>query len=85
MPASTSFQVIGIGKTQQAKLDAAVKAALGSKPGKWRVQFLGHTSENLWEMAVSGPRVETTEYLDRAAGQLDPAYITAALERLTNE
>ena len=83
MPASTSFQVIGIGKTKQAKLEAAVQTALAKKPGKWRVQFLGHTSEQLWEMAVSGPTVETTEYLDRSAGQLDPAYITAALERLT--
>ena len=82
MPASTSFQVIGIGKTQQAKLDAAVKAALQNKPGKWRVQFIGHTSENLWEMAVSGPTVETTEYLDRSAGQLDPAYVAEAVARI---
>jgi hypothetical protein len=82
MPASTSFQVIGIGKTQQAKLEAAVQAALAKKPGKWRVQFLGHTSEDVWEMAVSGPTVETTEYLDRTAGQLDPAYVADAVARI---
>ena len=83
MSASTSYQVIGIGKMQQARLDGAVQAALGSKPGKWRVQFIGHAAEAIWEMAVSGPMVETTEYLDRNAGQVTPEYVSAALERLT--
>lgn len=68
----------------QAKLDAAVKSALAAQPGKWRVQFIGSVAEDVWEMCVSGPAVETTEYLDRTLGQLEPEYVANAVRRLTS-
>ena len=84
MAASTNFQVSGIGKITQAKLEEAVKRELGNRSGKWRVQFLGSTAEDVWEMCVSGPAVETTEYLDRTLGQLEPDYVASALARIAS-
>ena len=84
MAATTNFQVNGIGKMTQARLDAAVKRGIGDRPGKWRVQFLGSVAEDVWEMCVSGPKVETTEYLDRTLGQLEPDYVASAVERLAS-
>jgi hypothetical protein len=82
LAATTNFQVNGIGKMTQARIDAAVKRGIGERPGKWRVQFLGSVAEDIWEMCVSGPKVETTEFLDRTLGQLDPEYIASAVERI---
>jgi hypothetical protein len=82
--ASTNFQVNGIGKMTQSRLAEAVKRGIGNRPGKWRVQFLGSVAEDVWEMCVSGPTVETTEYLDRTLGQLEPDYVASAVERIAS-
>ena len=55
MAASTNFQVIGMGRAESARLDEAVQRALGSRQGRWRVQFIGGLGEDVWEMRVSGP------------------------------
>ena len=82
MAASTSFQIPGLGKMTREKLTAAVKRALDSRPGKWRVQFLGGAEDPMWEMCVSGPAVETSEFLDGNLGQHDPEHVAAVLERI---
>jgi hypothetical protein len=80
--ASTNFQVIGMGRAESARLDEAVQRALGSRQGRWRVQFIGGLGEDVWEMRVSGPVVETAEYLDRTLGQHQPEYIAELLARI---
>jgi hypothetical protein len=83
MSASTNFQIPGLGKSAAGKLTAAVKRALESRPGKWRVQFLGNSvDDQMWEMCVSGPAVETSEYLDASLGQHDPEHVAAVLKRI---
>ena len=82
MATSTNFQIHGIGKAEQARLDAAVKRGIGERPGKWRVQFLGSAAEDVWEICISGPAVETSEFLDRSLGQLQPDYVASAVDRL---
>jgi hypothetical protein len=81
--ATTNFQVIGIGRADRGKIEAAIARAIGSRPGRWHVQFIGGLGEDIWEMRVSGPATETAEYLDRALGQHDPDYIADLLTRLT--
>jgi hypothetical protein len=85
MAASTSFQIPGLGKSPAAKLTAAVKRALDSRPGKWRVQFLGMADGDVWEMCVSGPAVETSEFLDGTLGQHAPEHVEAVLQRIAAE
>lgn len=86
MPASTSFQIPGLGKSKADKLTKAVKQALDARPGKWRVQFLGTSPDDeMWEMCVSGPAVETSEFLDATLGHHDPEHIAAVLERIASE
>ncbi len=82
MAATTNFQVIGIGRSARAKIEQAVADALGSRPGRWHVQFIGGLGDDVWEMRVSGPATETAEYLDGSSGQHDPAYITDLLKQL---
>jgi hypothetical protein len=80
--AKTSFQIQGLKRGDQAKLEAAVQRGIGARPGRWRVQFLGKMGEDMWEMAVSGPVLETSEFLDASLGQHDPDFIAAALDRI---
>ena len=63
MPVSTNFQVIGLGRAERTRIEQAVETAIGTRPGRWRVQFIGSLGEDVWEMRVSGPVVETAEYL----------------------
>lgn len=81
----TNFQVIGIGKTQRAKIEAAISQVLGTRPGRWSVQFIGSGTDDMWEMRVSGPVVETTELLDGSLGQHTPEFISDALARIASE
>jgi hypothetical protein len=81
--ASTNFQVIGLGRAESVRLDDAVQKALGTRQGKWRVQFIGGLGEDVWEMRVSGPTVETAEYLDRMLGQHQPDFIADLLRTIT--
>lgn len=81
--ATTNFQVIGIGRSERSKIEQAIATALESRPGKWRIQFIGSLGEDVWEMRVSGPATETAEYLDRALGQHHPEYIAELLVRIT--
>jgi hypothetical protein len=81
--ATTNFQVIGIGRNERAKIEEAITRAIGSRPGRWHVQFIGSLGEDVWEMRVSGPATETAEYLDRTLGQHTPDYIADLLSRLT--
>jgi hypothetical protein len=83
--ATTSFQVPGLKRSEQAKLEDAVRRGIGSRPGRWRVQFIGHADEDTWEMCVSGPALETSEFLDASAGQRDPDYVAAALDRIAGD
>jgi hypothetical protein len=83
VPASTNFQVIGLGRAERARIEQAVTTAIGTRPGRWRVQFIGGLGEDVWEMRVSGPVVETAEYLDRAMGEHEPASIIERLQRIT--
>lgn len=83
MAATTNFQVIGIGRTERGKIEEAVTRAIGSRPGRWHVQFIGGLGEDIWEMRVSGPATETAEYLDRTLGQHQPDYIADLLARLS--
>lgn len=85
MAASTSFQIPGLGKSKAEKLTAAVKQALDKRPGKWRVQFLGVADDDVWEMCVSGPAVETSEFLDGALGQHAPEHVASVLQRIAGE
>ena len=85
MAASTSFQIPGLGKSAAAKLTTAVKSALDSRPGKWRVQFLGSADDDVWEMCISGPAIETSEFLDGTIGQHSPDYVVSVLERIASE
>jgi hypothetical protein len=80
--AKTSFQIPGLKRTDQAKLEEAVRLGIGDRPGRWRVQFLGHMDEEVWEMCVSGPALETSEFLDRSLGQDQPDFVAAALDRI---
>jgi hypothetical protein len=80
--AKTSFQIPGLKRGDQAKLEAAVQRGLGTRPGRWRVQFLGKMGDAMWEMAVSGPVLETSEFLDGSLGQHDPDFIASALDRI---
>ena len=82
MAAKTSFQIPGLKRGEQAKLEEAVRRGIGERPGKWRVQFLGHMADDVWEMCVSGPVIETSEFLDRSLGQQDPDFIAAAIDRI---
>jgi hypothetical protein len=81
--ATTNFQVIGLGRTERGKIEEAVTRAIGSRPGRWHVQFIGGLGEDIWEMRVSGPATETAEYLDRTLGQHQPDYIADLLARLS--
>jgi hypothetical protein len=83
--ASTNFQVIGLGKAERARLEEAVACGIGSRPGRWRVQFIGRLGEDVWEMRVSGPSVETAEYLDSTLGQHEPDFITTLVQRIASE
>ena len=85
MAATTSFQIPGLGKSPAGKLTDAVKRALDSRPGKWRVQFLGVADDDVWEMCVSGPAVETSQFLDGTLGQHSPDYVASVLERIASE
>jgi hypothetical protein len=80
--ASTNFQVIGLGRAESVRLDGAVQQALGTLQGRWRVQFIGGLGEAVWEMRVSGPAVETAEYLDRTLGQHQPEFIADLLRTI---
>jgi hypothetical protein len=80
--ATINFQVLGLGKTEAQKIRDAVADAIGSRPGRWHVQFIGNLGEEVWEMRVSGPGVEASEYLDHAAGQHKPDYIADLLQRV---
>jgi hypothetical protein len=71
---TTNFQGAGIGKKQRDAVVAALTTVLAGKPGKWHVQFIRNRDE--MEMRVSGPGVETSEYLDAA---LDPDIVTVAM------
>ena len=82
MAASTNFQVVGLGRAESVRLDEAVQEALGTRQGKWRVQFIGELGEEVWEMRVSGPTVETAEYLDRTLGQHAPDFIAELLRTI---
>ena len=85
MAATTSFQIPGLGRSTASKLTTAVKSALDSRPGKWRVQFLGNAGDDVWEMCVSGPAIETSEFLDGTIGQHSPDYVVSVLERIAGE
>jgi hypothetical protein len=65
-------------------LEEAVQNALGTRQGRWRVQFIGGLGEDVWEMRVSGPAVETAEYLDRTLGQHQPDFIAELLRTLAS-
>jgi hypothetical protein len=80
--AKTSFQIPGLKRGEQTKLEDAVRRGIGARPGRWRVQFLGHADEDVWEMCVSGPAVESSELLDGSLGQHDPDFVAAALDRI---
>ena len=82
MAASTNFQVVGLGRAESVRLDEAVQKALGTRQGKWRVQFIGGLGEDIWEMRVSGPAVETAEYLDRTLGQHQPDFVADLLRKI---
>lgn len=82
MAATTSFQIPGLKRGDQAKLQEAVKRGIGARPGRWRVQFLGKMGDPMWEMAVSGPVTETSEFLDGSLGQHEPDFIASAIDRI---
>ena len=84
MAASTNFQVVGLGRAESLRLEEAVQKALGTRQGRWRVQFIGGLGEDVWEMRVSGPTVETAEYLDRTLGQHQPEFIAELLRTLAS-
>ena len=66
--ATTNFQVIGIGRNERAKIEEAITRAIGSRPGRWHVQFIGGLGEDVWEMRVSGPATETARISGPDAG-----------------
>ena len=63
------------------KIKQAILEAVGSRAGKWHVQLIGNLAEPVWELRVSGPGVETSEYLDGAAGQHEPEFIGQAVRQ----
>ena len=72
-----NFQSASVGKKQREAVTQALTAVFSEKPGKWHVQFIGHAGD--MEMRVSGPGVETSDYVDAA---LDPQAITEAITRV---
>ena len=79
---STSIQISGMGRAEKERIDRAIREALAKTPGKWRVQFLGAMSDDMWEICVSGPGVETSHFLDKELGQHEPEFIASAVVRI---
>ena len=85
MPATTNFQVIGLGQRQKEAISAAVADKMARVPGKWRVQLIGGREDEVWELRVSGPGVETSNYLGRSAGEQTADSIAAAVATVASE
>lgn len=62
MPFTTNFQGPGFGKKQREAVIQALTPLFAYRPGKWHIQFI--TDRHEVEMRVSGPGVETSDYID---------------------
>jgi hypothetical protein len=72
-----NFQGFRIGKKQREVVIEALTAVFAGKPGKWHVQFIGSGEEI--EMRISGPGVETSEYV---GAELDRQTVMDAAARV---
>ena len=72
MALTTNFQIDGLSSTRRDKITTALQARFAEMKGKWRVQFIAPTPDDLWEVRVSGPAVETSGYIDGSEAQQDP-------------
>ncbi len=72
MSLSTNFQIGGLSAGRRDKITKALQARFAEQTGKWRVQFIAPTPDDLWEVRVSGPVVETSGYIDGGEAQQDP-------------
>ena len=82
MAKTTDLQVSGIGSGERVRIKQAIAEALRWKSGKWHVQLIGDQISGMWEMRVSGPGTEISEFLDKSLGQHEPAAIAAILTQL---
>lgn len=72
MALTTNFQIDGLSSGRRDKITKALQARFAERTGKWRVQFIAATPDDLWEVRVSGPVVETSGYIDGNEAQRDP-------------
>lgn len=81
MAATINFQVSGVGKSREAKIRDAVLRVFKTTSGRWHVQFIGDYKSEVWELRLSGPGTEASEFLAGAAEQ-QPESIAAILATL---
>jgi len=76
---TTNFQISGLSSGRRERITNALVKEFSVRPGKWRVQFIAAHPEDLWEVRVSGPTVETSGYIDGRAAQEDPDQAAATV------
>jgi hypothetical protein len=85
VPITINFQLIGVSQRTKDGIKQALVEAFSLQPGRWHVQFIGDQRSDEWEMRVSGPSVETAQYLDGSLGQHEPDFIASALRRIIED
>ena len=82
MAVSVNFQVIGMSERQASKIRGQLTQAFERVQGRWHVQFIAGRNDDSWEVRVSGPAVERSEYIDSTLAQSDPEAFVAAIRDL---
>ena len=72
MAVTTNFQIDGLSSGRRDRIRKALTEAFGSREGKWHIQFIAAYPDDLWEVRLSGPAVETSGYIDGRQAQQDP-------------
>jgi hypothetical protein len=80
VPFTTNFQGSGFGRKEREAVIQALTLLFAGKPGRWHVQFI-HDGD-LIEMRVSGPGVETSDYV---GAPLDPEAIAGLVTTILTD
>lgn len=79
MALTTNFQINGLSSGRRERITKALVHEFSERAGKWHVQFIAAHPDDLWEVRLSGPAVETAGYIDGPEAQQSPDQVAAAV------